>query len=545
MHLNFLASIIAVRRRRYLRAMMRGYRLLRQSGRLGVFHKLKNDFTTRDLGFEAAFFSNTLLFGALELAELVLRQYLLSKSAGVNLNRALLVSLGMPNASVAYAMPRQWRLLVEAYGFRVSHWRCALLWWGYVCVMFAGGIVRSLRMVILWLTAKNVSPNSNRPYGYFSELVSANLPSQRDGVSSHDIVSWYLQWPERNPRISSVRHSVRGVPDMSKFGCSITYQGNALPPLRGARQIFSFLKWLVVAVLIAGVDLLRGRWWHAVLLNQAAIAAQASLLPKDQLAAEYLFHNSNWLYRPLWTYEVEKRGAAVFFYFYSTNTEPFKRGDDYPLPYYGYEAMRWPRYLVWDEYQADFVRRVAGASAHIETVGPIWFQGNTDVVERQPGLSVAVFDVTPTRTSWYRILGLEAEYYVPETVNLFLEHVSSAVKRHQGRVLWKRKRNIGRTAHPSYRRLADSLANEPSVHLVDADVSAMRLIQACRVTVSLPFTSTALIARSLGKPSVYYDPTGTVQSDDRAAHSIPVLSGPEALEAWLANFVGDYDEVRI
>lgn len=542
---SFVAEKICTQRRRHLCAVLRGYRLLRRSGRLGVIHLLKNSLTTSSSEFDELRFSSALLFGAKESAELVLRQYLLSKFAGVNFNCALLASLGMPNASVVYPMPSQWRLLVEEYGFRVSHWRCAMLWWGYVCVMFAGGIVRSLRMVILWLTARNVSPNSDRPYAYFSELVSANLPSQRAGASSHDIVSWYLQWPERNPRISSVRHSVRGVPDMLEFGCSITYQGNALPPLRRAGQIFNFLKWLLVAVLIAGVDLLRGRWWHAVLLNQAAIAAQASLLPKDQLAAEYLFHNSNWLYRPLWTYEVEKRGAAVLFYFYSTNIEPFKRGDDYPLPYYGYEAMRWPRYLVWDEYQADFVRRVAGASAHIETVGPIWFQGNTDEVEPQPGLSVAVFDVTPTRTSWYRILGLEAEYYVPETVNLFLEHLSSAVKRHQGRLLWKRKRNIGRTAHPSYRRLADSLASQPSVHLIDADASAIRLIQACRVTVSLPFTSTALIARNLGKPSAYYDPTGTVQSDDRAAHGIPVLSGPGALEAWLANFIGDCDEVRI
>jgi methionyl-tRNA formyltransferase len=199
--------------------------------------------TTRDLGVDESFFSVEILFEAQESAELVLRQYLLSKSAGVNLNRGLFVSLGMSDVCVAYAMPKQWRQLVEMYGFRVSHWRCALLWWGYVLFMFVGGIMRSLRMLVLWLLEQNIRPNPDQPYVYFSELVSENLPSERDGVTSHDIVSWYLHWYGRNPRISSVRHSARGVQDMSIFDCSIIYQRDVLLPLRGGNLLFRVAVW--------------------------------------------------------------------------------------------------------------------------------------------------------------------------------------------------------------------------------------------------------------------------------------------------------------
>ncbi|WP_333856278.1 hypothetical protein, partial [Denitromonas sp.] len=94
-------------------------------------------------------------------------------------------------------------------------------------------------------------------------------------------------------------------------------------------------------------------------------------------------------------------------------------------------------------------------------------------------------------------------------------------------------RNIGRTAHPRYRACAERLGTADNVVLVDPAVSAMKVIEAATVTISLPFTSTALLARQLGKPSVYYDPTGSVQTDDRAAHGIPVLSGPAELDAWL------------
>ena len=51
----------------------------------------------------------------------------------------------------------------------------------------------------------------------------------------------------------------------------------------------------------------------------------------------------------------------------------------------------------------------------------------------------------------------------------------------------------------------------------------------------MPFTSTALIAKEMGKPSCYYDPHGMIQKDDRAASGIEVITGKSELEIWLAN----------
>lgn len=512
---------------------MRGYRLLRQSGRIDLVHNLKSAITKRDLGIEKQYFSPTLLFGAWESSELALRQYLLVRCAGVDLNSALLVSVARPDAGVIYAMPRQWRLLVEEYGFRVSHARCALLWGVFVCKMFVVGIVRSVNAIAFFGKVSRTRSGFNPVYAYFVDLVSTNLPNNKNGVCSHDIVSWYLQWPKRSINISCIRHGVIGFQEVNISGCDIQYQASHLPPLLGVWDVMRYMSWMLRAAFVAGADLLRGRWWHSVLLNQAAGAAHANLLPLDELAREYWFHNSSWIYRPIWTYEVERRGADIYFYFYSTNAETFKRLNGFPAPYYGYEAMSWPRYLVWDDYQADFVRRVAVADARIDVVGPIWFQSNSEVLECFDSQSIAVFDVTPTRASWYRILALDTEFYVPETVNPFLEDICDAVRQLGCQVLWKRKRDIGRSAHPRYRTCAERLGKSGNVTLVDPGVSALRVIEASAVTISLPFTSTALLARQMGKPSAFYDPTGSVQADDRAAHGIPVLSGPTELDAWL------------
>ncbi len=512
---------------------MRGYRVLRATSRLGVIGEVKNALTNAPISECVGMFSPAVLGAAAVSAELALRQYLLIQLGGVSLNRALLVAAQDSRRSIGYPMPCEWRRTVRKHGFRVSEWRCAIYWGVYVFGMWAYGSVRAFRIVLESLRYGSARKIDGARYAYLMDLSSANLPSGSGGRPSHDVVSWYAQWPGRDLTISAIRHGVLGAPRSKVYGLDVSPQHAPFPLLVGAREVGAYMWWGLLAIVRSAADVLRGRWWHAVMLSHAAVAAQARLVPNEALARAYIFHNSGWIYRPLWTYEAECKGSEIVMYFYSTNCEPFKRADGYPPMYYGYHAMNWPHYLVWDDYQADFVLRATGGAARLDVVGPIWFQGNAEDMPYASGLSIAVFDVTPTRTSWYRILGADTEFYVPETVNAFLEDVWQGVSRHKGRMLWKRKREIGRAAHPRYRTYAERLGDAENVMLVDPAVSAMKVIEAATVTISLPFTSTALLARHMGKPSAYYDPTGTVQSDDRAAHGIPVLSGPVALGAWL------------
>ena len=303
--------------------------------------------------------------------------------------------------------------------------------------------------------------------------------------------------------------------------------------MTGFGSMARFIAWGIGAILIATWDFLRGRWWHALLLNQAALAAQVRMQNPEKLAKDYLFHNSGWIYRPLWTYEAERRGARITFYFYSTNCEAFKRAEGYPPLPYGWQAMNWPHYLVWDKYQADFVRRAVGDKASISVVGQIWFSRSTMEISAFDRNGVAVFDVTPHRSSRYQTLGLDFEFYVPETCISFLNDIQQVTEDAGYKMLWKRKRNIGSIAHPQYRFFAECLSESENVIIVDPDISANRVIEASTLVISMPFTSTALIARELGKPSCYYDSTGLVQKDDRAAHGIEIISGPEELKRWL------------
>jgi polysaccharide biosynthesis PFTS motif protein len=198
--------------------------------------------------------------------------------------------------------------------------------------------------------------------------------------------------------------------------------------------------------------------------------------------------------------------------------------------------MTWSNFLVWDTYQADFVKRAIGNKGTIFIVGPIWFQSDNKEIPYLPENSVAVFDIQPHRDSRYQSLGLENNFFTPETMNRFLLDIYTAAEKNKVVMVLKRKRNIGKLVNNRYQILIDRLKNSQNFVTIDSDISAFRLIERTSVVISIPFTSTAIIAKEMGKVSIYYDPTGEIQKDDRAAHGIPLISGISELSNWFYDY---------
>ena len=515
---------------------MRGYRFLKVSNQLCRITAVKEALTSTRLN-QCERLASKLIFGAgVKDAELITRQYLLIRVGGLSLNKALLYALGKPGSDVVHPLPPEWRKVVEQHGFKVAKIRSALAWNGFVALLLAYGMVLIARR--LFGSVKEIICPSSQAFGnyaYFNGLAAGNLPQPCKAGRSHDIVTWYQQWPGRVSELDTLCHGVKGVASCIVQGVPVVSVSSAIPPVVSAGALVCFMGWSVAASTLAIFDLLRGRWWHAFMLGEASCAAMVRRHEASRLARDYLFHMTSYIYQPLWTYEAEKQGSRVTFYFYSTNIESFKRSNGYPELTYGWKAMNWPHYLVWDGYQADFVRRAVGESANISVVGPIWFHTSGEEVPGLPLSTVAVFDIQPMRASRYQILGADFEYYTPNTSNQFLSDIYKTLMVRGSTLALKRKRKIGRLAHPKYRQLIEKFDRLPNFIAVDRDMSALRLIEGCVAVISMPFTSTALIARELGKPSIFYDPTGQLQSDDRAAHGIPVISGPEQLKAWLSS----------
>jgi len=525
---------------------MRGYRFLKEADQLGLIAAVKNELTNVRFG-KIDHNASKLFFGAgAEKAELITRQYLLTRIGSLGLNKALLYSLGAKGSAVIYPMPRLWQEVVARYGFRVARMRCSLAWIGYVGIFWGYGALSIAKYLCVSL-CEIIRLHSSvlGRYVYFVGLTSGNLPQPCRDARSHDIITWYAHWVGKAEHLGVLCHGVANTKNCDVNDLPVVFNLHPFPLLDTLAGLVRFAGWAFVAVLLSVLDLLRGRWWYAMLLLEFAKAAMVRFQISDKLARDYMFHNSGWIYRPLWTYEAEKKGSRILFYFYSTNCESFKRLEGYPMQAGSWQAMNWPLYLVWDEYQADFVRRAVGEAANIKIVGSIWFQSSFVEMPELPAGSVAVFDVQSYRSSLSQILCASEEYYVPKIVNQFLLDIYTIIRECKGAMVHKRKRNIGKMIHPEYENLVKILAKAENVFSIEPEISAIRVIEGCFAVISMPFTSTALLGRELGKPSVYYNPVGVVQKDDRAAHGIPVLCGKDELRDWLVGLLEPVDKVSM
>lgn len=516
---------------------MRGYERLRAAGQLSRLARVREALTTARLTRMSRRTSGILFGAGRGSAELVARQFVLTRFGNLTLNKALLASVG-PRAPVVHPLPPEWRDVLEQHGFPVNRIRSAMAWNAFLLLYLGYGIFTIGRRALAGVHATLRPPAALGRHVHFEALTPGNLPHPADNGRSHDVMTWYQQWQGRIRDLDALCHGVLGAKPSTVEGVKVVFAPAIVPPLQGWGAVARFIGWGVVASVVALVGLLSGHWWHALLLNEASAAAATRLQRPERLAREYLFHNSVWIYRPLWTYEAERMGSQISLYFYSTNCEAFKQRDEYPPISYGYSAMNWPYYLVWDEYQADFVRRAVGRDARISVVGPIWFHSSPRMLSPLPARTIAVFDVQPVRDSYYQTLGLELEYYLPDASRRFLADIAAVACELRAHVAFKRKREVGKLAHLQYRRFLEKFHSQPHVIAIPPDTSANRVIEQSAAVISMAFTSTALIGRHLARPSAYYDPTGLLHKDDRAAHGIKILRGPAELRAWLASALG-------
>lgn len=177
---------------------------------------------------------------------------------------------------------------------------------------------------------------------------------------------------------------------------------------------------------------------------------------------------------------------------------------------------------------------MVGVSAKVSIVGPIWYLTSAIDLPKLPERTISVFDVQPLRMSFYRHLAQEVDYYVPSISAQFLTDNFNCIQYICAQVLFKRKRQLNLEYHrPSYIQFVERMGRWDKMITVDPDTSAYKLIEKCSAVISMPFTYTALIARELGNPSCFCNPTGLIQRDDRAAHGIPIMIGRVELQAWL------------
>jgi polysaccharide biosynthesis PFTS motif protein len=519
--------------------VMRGYKILQQSDRIHQIESIKETLSTTQL------FKNTTkhkIFKNVEgfSYELSVRQFILHHfchrvsitNSFIGLTKALLICLG-GNKRFIYPIPQQWQNIIENYKFSINRFASSFLWILAVLFFWTYGVFFLFRIIWEILNKKTCKSDNFSRVVFIKDLSVNDYLSYKNNPTN--IITKALKDAPLNTLIlHDNKQLLKYTLNCNKF------QYSFLPILEPPNKkiiITYFLRSILLIIRSTG-KLLLGKWEDSILLKELILANFINIIPKSSLPKLFLFDHSKFVYRPLWTYIVEKKEAKTILYFYSTNNESIILSKSIKRSNAKWSVMNWTNYWVWNVEQFDFVKQLTSFRNNITITGPI-LTGNILLNDKLnlPKKSVTVFDVQPQRDFKYSLFCEPSDYYIPSITNQFLDDIFDIVKSKKATMVYKGKRSIGKLAHYKHRIKMLEFSKEKEFMIIDSDISPAILCEVSNCVISFPFTSTSLIAKQYGKPTVYYDPTGKIDKLDPAAYGIQIISGRIELTQWLSKYL--------
>ena len=502
-----------------------GYNKLFNGNNLDYLLKLSNRLANKNINVK----SNAFNIDKIHL-EKCLIQFLIQRFLYIGFNKKILEALGRKNKKLKIGLPKQWLKHLEEEGFKADTFSNKIRWYGFVLFWFFGGIYKIFNYFFLGVKSKNFT-SVPIPYLYFDNLSIKNIPNNLN-YNTKTILDWYVQYGEDD--YEEINHQVKS-PKIKLKGKNIV---QADLPVKSNLPFFGWLIYLVNAMCFALKSIfyfLKGDFTHAILLKEYPLLYLTQKSKKEYLARKYLFHNSTPIFRPLWTYEAEKKGAEIILYYYSTGNSVLKFDKGYHREYGNREFMSWSRFYVWNTYQESYVKSYF-PNAEIKIVGPIWFESYHTKLELPNNKKVvSVFDIQPMNEKRFRLLGVPDRYITTLNLIQFQKDIISVFSQKDVQVILKRKRKEGKDNDLEYVSYVNDLYSSDKFRQIPPEFDAWTIINKSFLTISYPPTSTANISRFCNINTIYYDPTRTVDPEDEALFGVRLIRGIDELNDYVSN----------
>jgi len=518
------SDLIRKKHFRNLRTKLKGARLLRDNDKPFLIAKTVSSLSSVSTGIDVTKIPSYLVGVYGKHVEVLLKQLLLKKYTTIC--GELMYAIGS-GKDVEVALPHEWISAIDRSGFNVNYLGSKIKLYKYSFFCLFKGLVKVLRLLMRYNSFCSVT---KKPYVVFLELSKNNLPLQ-NVKKRYDVISWYQKKFLNNHNKggmdiwavipSAKRHTIEP-------GICVTSE--LLPKYDNLLKLTLYASRMFVIFMPALLGILRGRWWYGPLYEESVQLNYVTKCNNKQLANEYLFHNSGWFYKPLWTYDVESRGSKITLYYYSTNIENMEF-NGYKTVTYGLDLMRWKSIYVWDKEQKDYLKK-DNNKAKYNVVGTLDFVDGAVLPDiNRDKFNIAIFDITPVRLSSCVNLGYALPPYYSEWLVLrFYSHIIRVMADNNICLLLKQKRDVDHSFVRSGFIKKQNIIIGESFKVVEPNVSASRLVESVDAVISLPFTATSIIGKNNGIPTIYYDPSGTILKEKH--HDVPVLKNVSELFAW-------------
>ena len=243
--------------------------------------------------------------------------------------------------------------------------------------------------------------------------------------------------------------------------------------------------------------------------------------------------------QPLWMRE--EYGVKSSMLWYAQNWRPIQyksEEEDAVNPFL--PLIRVNRHKVWTDEFSVYLKKL-GIKDPVDVSGPIVWQ-LPELHSKKGEKKLLVFDVSPFSDELAMNYGHTSNFHNKANVSSFINDIiqaNNSVKTHSDQsysIQIKTKRGYMPQYEREYFEMLESLAAKGEIELLDYSENIYSLIHDADLIICFPYTSPALIADSMAKNAIYYDPSNSIK-EDVSLQSYPWVqfcSEPQSLARLLA-----------
>jgi len=519
---------------------MKGYDILKDNGDLSLIFNIRNCLLKSDLKLSSQTILKKFVNFDDQNKDFIIKQFLYSRLINFDFNAKILASI-VNEKNISHPLPKIWQSYIEKCGIKIAKNKSTFLWYFFIVKNLTLGILLALNIFIQSLRSLFLKRKKfDEKHSFFLGLNDLALSGDLSLSNSRNCVNWYVNEIYKSEDNITLYHQVKNQISTKEYNYfKVVFSKNILPDISSLYRIVEFYANTLKYFLYCLKELVLGNQYNALLYFESINLIKINYLQNNELAKDYLFNNSYYLYRPLWTYGAEDKGSKILFYFYSiphisTLTKSYVSSEiDY-----SWTILTWSKYYIWNKEHKNLLQNLISYNSEFFISNPILLSNDSIEFDNLNNLGVAVFDIQPFANSSYKLFGLEEEYYIPDVVIKFLSDIQEVLSELKIFMFYKNKREIKNKLHPNFKIFKNNqLIYNKNVLILNPDISPVNLINNSLASISLPFTSTGYLGLYLNKPSIFYDPTGLVNNLNADANNVDIITGKNNLKIWIKNVI--------
>ena len=299
----------------------------------------------------------------------------------------------------------------------------------------------------------------------------------------------------------------------------------------------NFIIWFLKSLFFSTIKLFTSSWYNIFLFPESIKAAIVKYSEYNNPKRNIFLWTNN-VYRPLWTLVKSGNNIETILIYGGSFDEILLNGkSSFEPDWIGTEICTWNKHLVLDNQHKKFIHKKYSINIKSEIVKKPLILNNEKIKIELPRNYVSVFAYENNKIN----LGIGSftdyeysngrKYFHGKLIFDFYKDLLDICKKNNLVLVTKRKRK-SKISLKLFDTFFKNLNKDENFLELDHRGDVLQIIEKSKCCISLPITSTAMLAREVKIPSVFYDPYNWINKNDPSLSNINVLDY-KSLDNWI------------